>query len=435
MGNQVKGVRVSDPSVRRRGRNVCSAALAVGCVFLLGCGNGSETLSETREAALQPREVRLASLERRSFSRTVASTGSLIPRQQASIKALADGPLVQLPVDIGDSVSRGDTLFQVRETDARLAWETTRAARERAKAALAELLAWRRAEEVSLLEAQVARARSEADRLERELERHSVLLEKGAISQSVWDQVRTSTEVARNDLRVAEENLRIAQAGPTEEGEAVARRVVEEAEAAVAAARQRLDDTRAEAPFAGVVTGRHHKIGDYVSRGDAVVDLANLAYLEAEMKIPERYAGLVTPGVPVELRVDSLNESRTAEIIAVNQSIDLATRTFLIKVGLDNPELNIKSGSFCTGILELPSRENVVTVPVEAVGSREGSTFVWVVEDGRARRTPVQLGERDNGSVAVLAGLTGDERVVVDGGGALSEGDPVTEGPGKTAQQ
>ncbi len=398
------------------------AALVI--TSIAGCGGGGgEAQGALADEALGVREVEVAEVEPRDFSRSFRASGSLEPRDQARIRALADGQLMDIAVDIGDPVEEGQTLFRTRETDANLRLRRAEAGLQRARADLLDLRAWRRAEELEQLRAQVDEARAEYERLDDERERTRVLFERNSVSQSEWDSARAAAERARAALRSAEADLQIAERGPTDEQLAIAEAAVAEAEAAAAEADQEVRDTTIEAPYSGVITGRFFKRGDFVRRGDEVVELSAMPELEAEMRVPERFAGMIQPGMPVEVTVESTGQSRSGIVTAISPSIDQSTRTFLVKVAVDNSDLSIMAGAFGVGVFRLPELQDVLAIPEMAVHEEEGRSYVWIADGGQAERRFVNVGEGSNGYVQVREGLEPGQAVVVDGYGALAEGD------------
>ncbi len=397
----------------------------LACLLTLGCGPEGRAveLGADKESALRAREVEVTSVVRRDFNRTLRSTGSLIPKDRARLRALVEGPLETVFVDIGDPVQKGQALFKTRPVDSRLAVESAEAALRTSRASLNELLAWRRSEEIDVLRAEAARSEAEYQRLRNERDRAASLLERGAISTSEWEQARTVFETAEAMLEISRERLLIAETGPTKEAIEVVENRVTEKEVALAQAQQRLEDTSVKAPFHGIITGKFLNSGDYVKRGDAVLEITDLSYLEAEMKMPERYASLMKVGIPVTLSIETLLMEREGKITAVNESIDLKTRTFLVKVRIDNRDHAIKAGTFFTGVFQLPLIRDAIAIPTVALRQEGGRSLVWVADDGRARQLIVVAGERDDHYVQILSGLSGDEKVVIEGAGALSEGD------------
>jgi len=408
-------------------RTILISSLLLLATGLAGCGesSGEKKQGFTKEMALAKKKVTVSSVSRLSFRRGIQSTGSLEPRNRAGLRALVGGPLVAMHVDIGERVFTGQVLFETRPVESQLALRSAEAALKTARATLADLLAWQRNEEIQMRRAELASARAEYERLADDSRRARSVFERGAISESQLEAARTAEASAKALLDVAEERLGVAESGPTGEQIEIARSRVEEMEAELARAQQNLADTRVKAPYPGVITRLHVKVGDYVSRGDPVLDLADISYLEAETRVPERYARQIELAIPVRVTIESLGIEREGKVIAVSGAIDQSTRTFLVKVGIDNSSHDLKAGVFCACDFQLPPLDDALAVPHAAVQRREGSSFVWIEESGRARRVEVTLGVRNDGYIQVLSGLAGGEQVIVAGAGALSDDDEI----------
>jgi HlyD family secretion protein len=390
---------------------------------MTGCSDQGTASGRTKADEIAIREVTVTPVITKDFERQLQATGTLTARESARLRAMVEGPLEAIHVDIGDRVNRGQALFRSRPIDSQLMLQASEARLQTARANLENLISWRRPEEVASLQAQLTGARAEYERLKNESERADALLEKGALSKSHWEATRTATEAALARLRVAEEQLNIAQRGPKPEELEVARRQVAEAEAALAVAGQNYQDTTVRAPFSGAITGRYRKAGDFARRGDEIMEVTNLDLLEAEIQIPERYAPLVRTGLPVQIRAESHSDTLVGEIVAVNPAIDIRTRTFLVKVRIANPEQRIKAGSFAVGFFRLPTVDQALAVPLAALHTDEGRSFVWLAKDGRASRAVVRTGERDDEHVQILQGLSPGDQVITAGAGGLAQGD------------
>lgn len=390
-------------------------------ILAASCGGNSDPSENT---LLAPREVEVTLPAAHDFFRSIEASGSLVAAEKAVIRALQDGPIVSLGVDIGSEVRKGEVLFRTRDVEARLAVETLEARLATARATLADLQAWQRAEEVDIIRARVDQARAEYDRLKNEFERADALKEKGAVSTSQWEAARTAAENARAGLRIQEEQLSIAESGPTAESLEIVRRRVDEAQVALQQARQNLADTIVHSPFDGAITAKFRQPGDFVRRGEEVLEVKQLAMLHAEVEIPERYASDLRTAIRVTLTVESASLEREGKVVAVNDSIETSTRTFQVKVALDNSDRLVKAGAFCVALFELPSVTGATSVPLSALHSEEGRSFLWVVDDGVAVKRTVEPGEKDSAWVQV-EGIDPDTQVVISGAGALSNGDPV----------
>jgi RND family efflux transporter MFP subunit len=357
----------------------------------LGCGSGEETdtreVSLTKEEALKPKGVSVAEVGRRDFDRSVRFTGTLQPENHAGLRALVEGTIDKFPVEIGDRVEKGQILFQVRLVDYELRVRQARSAIRVAEAT-------RQTSQVG-----VGDAKREKLRMEN-------LYKEGSATEQMQDRARTAYDSAVALLEQA-------------------RATVVQARVGLDTARQALDDCTVTAPYAGFVTGKFREQGEYVRRGEVIVEIMDLSSLEAEVALPERYFASVSPGAPVPIEVGSVAMQVKGEVVAVNPKIDPQTRTFQIKVRVDNQEGRLKAGLFCSGLLSLPAVQGAVAVPSAAVLNDEGRTFVWSAESGMVKKRVIQIGATADGFVEVTDGLETGEKVVVEGVGGLMDGSPV----------
>jgi membrane fusion protein (multidrug efflux system) len=177
------------------------------------------------------------------------------------------------------------------------------------------------------------------------------------------------------------------------------------------------------APFAGVAGKRLAEPGDFVETGQPLLDLVDLDEIEIAFSLPEVHVPRLRLGQEARLRVTSLPaEDFRGEVFFVAPRVDPQNRSIELKARVDNREHRLRPGQFAHVRLTLERRDDVAMVPEEAIVSREGRFFVFVVDGGAAREREVTLGERQDGRVGVLGGLTGGETVVRSGHQRLSDG-------------
>lgn len=359
----------------RRPRNILPVTLAAAMLALTlnGCSDGGTAAEERDVTALGPRAVKVAAVERMDFQPMVNTTGTLVPKRHAELPALVGGKIAKLPVDAGSRVRRGDLLFRVRTVDYELAL--------------------RRAE-ANLAEAEVA-----VEAAVREKERLDNLLAEG----SATDQMR--------DLAITDHDR--AQAA------------MAQARAARDQAEQALDDCTLRAPYDGVVTARFREPGEFVAKGDPVLEIMDVSLLHAELELPERYAGLIPLGSTVSLGLQHRGAVIEGEVSTINPKIETSTRTFVVKVDVDNSDGSLQAGLFCSASFPLPPQLDQLAVRGDALVRDEGRTTVWVVEDGVVSSREVVEGPALDGWALVRSGLDEGELVVVEGSGGLIEGGEV----------
>ncbi|HKG32270.1 MAG TPA: efflux RND transporter periplasmic adaptor subunit [Gemmatimonadales bacterium] len=188
----------------------------------------------------------------------------------------------------------------------------------------------------------------------------------------------------------------------------------------------RLDRTLVRAPFAGVVGQRFVSLGDYVNSDTRLVTLQTVTPQRASFQVPERYADKLKLGQRVSFRVAALpGREFSGKVDFVDPVVKLPGRTIMVKAVVPNPRRELQSGMFIEARLATDVRPNAVVIPEDAVLPLQGSSFVWVVIDGKATRRQVELGVRTPGFVEVKNGVESTEQVVVGGQERLAEGAPV----------
>ena len=231
--------------------------------------------------------------------------------------------------------------------------------------------------------------------------------------------------VAREDVDIAEGQFEEAQAE------------VEELEALVSY-------TRIVAPFDGVVTGRfvdpgaliqvsgsqsgsaQGAMGPSKAGASPVVSVANLSKLRVYIYLPEDETSLIRVGMPATLTLREFpGRQFTGTVTRFSKALDLATRTMLTEVDLDNANHELYPGMYADVSLELARHPDVLQVPVTAVETEKGKSFVYAVKGDQLARLPVTTGLTTPDSVEVTSGLTGTEPIVKNFSPVLRDGEKV----------
>jgi membrane fusion protein (multidrug efflux system) len=189
----------------------------------------------------------------------------------------------------------------------------------------------------------------------------------------------------------------------------------------------RLDRTVVRAPFAGVVGRRLVSIGTFVSNQTPLTSLQSVNPQHASFQVPERYAERLRRGQLVSFQVASLpGRNFSGEVVFVDPVVELPGRTILIKARVPNPEHQLQAGMFIEARLATNVRPNAVVVPEDAILPLQGSTYVWVVKEGKADRRQVTLGVRTAGWAEIVGGgIDAGDQVVVGGAERLFPGAPL----------
>jgi membrane fusion protein, multidrug efflux system len=243
------------------------------------------------------------------------------------------------------------------------------------------------------------------------------------------DDAAERAAVAEAQAALREAELALDRAKKLRANNTVAQATVDELEAAYLGASARVDgaqkqlaDRTVRAPFAGVVGIRGVDVGARVDDDTVLTTLDDLAEVEIEFSVPEIYFGQVREGQAVSA-TSSAFPGRTFEgrIATIDTRIGQVSRAFRVRAVIPNPDLTLPAGMFMHVEVVLEERPAVL-IPEEAVIAEGDGAFVFTVENERARRRPVRLGQRTAGTVEVLEGLEAGEPVVREGLQRLRDG-------------
>ncbi len=208
-------------------------------------------------------------------------------------------------VDEGDTVHRGQLIAALETADLEAELAQRRAVWEVAKAALAELLAGSRPEEIAAARAAMEAAKVERDRLETEWRRSSGLHQQKMISTESYDQATAARNVAAERYRQASQQYKLVKDGPRKETIEQARANVGQAAAALTMAEVKLSYAKVYSPLDGVVLSKNIEPGEYVSPGTPVVTVADLDNIWLRAYVDEMDRDRVKLGQKAEISTDA----------------------------------------------------------------------------------------------------------------------------------
>lgn len=188
-----------------------------------------------------------------------------------------------------------------------------------------------------------------------------------------------------------------------------------------------LDLLTIKAPFAGEI-GRHKvALGQYVSPGDAMVDLVDQDSIAVDFHVPERRLAQVHPGAGITFASDALGDQTFEGIVAyIASTVDPATRSFAVVGTMPNTQRILRPGLFGRIDLAVGSPRQAIVLPESALIQQLTGTSVYKVVDGRAKLTPVETGTRTASGVEITQGLAAGEQVIASGQFRLRDGDAVS---------
>ncbi len=344
------------------------AALTIVLV-LAGCER------ETAGEAPPPRPVRTVVVEKGGLGASVVLTGQIQAEKEVALAFRIGGRLIERSVDRGDRVTPDQV---VAKLDPQNELNSLRSAR----AALA-----------------AANARLEQD--SNHFDRQDTLLKQGWTTRANFDQ--------------AQQALRTAQAA------------VDDAKAQVEIAEDRVSYTELKASLNGTVTSRAAESGEVVQAGQMVFMVARDSGWDAVFDVPAQVLRTAPGDADVIIALtDDPSITAKGRVRQVDPQADPVTRTFKVRVAVNDPPPTMRLGAAVTGRIEVDHGHGI-SLPASALTASGRNPAVWVVDPDSltVALKPVEVLRFDPGTVVLSGGLDGNEIVVTAGVQALHPGQKV----------
>ncbi len=344
-------------------------------VFALWTLSGSGKKEAEMVKAPEVISVVAVPVTERDLVEPVIGTGTIAAAKTTELGPRVTGIVDKIYVYVGARVKEGDPLFHTRDTDIK--------------------------NHVAELENQVKLAQAELRNAGRAFERANDLHRSGFVSNGGLDIAQAARDTANARLGIAQAQL--------------------------ATAKQMLDDTTVRAPFDGVITRRDVDEGEFMSPmsgsmgmmkgggagssasgggggSGSVMQIMKIDIVAAIVQVAEVDLPRVKVGTKGKVIIGSMGKSYDSEVYILNDLIDVKTRGIELRLPILNPDYEIKPGLFARAEI-YPDARKVLSMERKAVQGTESQRYVYVAENGAAKRVPITMRQIDATNVEVLSGL------------------------------
>ncbi|HEY5913614.1 MAG TPA: efflux RND transporter periplasmic adaptor subunit [Verrucomicrobiae bacterium] len=348
-------------------------------VLALGAGGyyGWNTWQKAKAAAAGPDRATTAPVEVHDINFAVNAAGEIAPAEQVSVRPEINGIINVLPVDVGDRLKKGDLLFKLDDSE----------------------LQQQKASNLTDIE----REKLGVDKAERDYKRAQQMLADKLISQELFDDTKTSYDLARNALERAQKALAITD--------------------------ERLTKTEVRAPFDCTVLTRPVSIGQAVSgsggfnSGTEVLSIADLTSMIINAQVNQADVPRLKPGESVEVTIEAvtgLKISGQVERISPQATIKNNIKGYPARIVLKNVDPRVRPGMTANVKIPVASVDNVTAVPLAAVFTEKNpetlqlERFVYVQKGEGFERRNVKVGISDYFFAEIQEGLSPGETVSLE---------------------
>src|SRR6478672_7519692 len=379
-------------------KSICAAlvTLAVTTLISSSCSGNADKHVEASGPTIT---VGITKVIKKSLGRDITLSSELVPFQEIDVYAKESGYVKKLLVDYGTHVKTGQVMavLEIPELEAQLHED----------------------------QAEITNATNQVSRAQHELTRYQAQYKALHLQYTRLNGVFQNQPgiVAQQEVDDAQ-GKDLAASSQVDAGQAA----LDGAQSQLAVAKAKLahdqtlyDYSRITAPFAGVVTQRYANLGTLVQAGTnsstqalPIVRLSQDDLFRLVIPVPESYVRFIRVGDPVNVRVPSLNRTFPGKVARFSVDVREDTRTMHTEVDVRNPDRVLVPGLYADADLTLEHKEDIPTVPLQAVNHEGNKTTVFVVNgNSELEDRQVTLGIQTANDAEVVAGLQQGEMVVV----------------------
>lgn len=376
-------------------RKLMIAGIVVLLILILVIARYSRNRTSTQTAEGMAVPVAVTEVKRGEINKELVASGQIVGEQSVAVSPKISGRVASVNVELGAVVNAGDVLFSLDDTEIRAQVMQSQA-------------------NVEVMEARKKSADQNRKYTARQFERYKQLYEQGAISAEAFETYRLKLEQAESEEPAA---------------------LLAQARATLAYQLSILSNTVITSPINGEVAAKNVEVGNMVSPGAQSMLVVNLERVKVQVAVGEQHIGKLKQGQEVSVIVSAAREEPFTGVIAsLSSAADPKTKSFYLEVKLENPDRVLKQGMFAEVHISIDHKENVLTVPVDAVLQRSGENLVYTVADGIARENRVEVGISNGKLAEITGGLNEGDQVIVLGQQGLVDGAKVTVAGGTPVQ-
>lgn len=337
------------------------------------------------------------------YSKNLEMSGNVKPAQSIKQGFKVAGVVENIYVKEGDNVSEGQTLMNLGSHEYELG---VMAAQSQYESLDMELK--------SKIDSAVNQAKANLDYVNTQLERVKRLHEKGAVSTKTVEELEVSLVVIENKYQEALDARETAVSQ------------LKQAGAALDLAQTQLNDTVLKSPINGTIIKQISEVGETMAPGYPAFLIGRLDKLEVEIGVADKMVDSISIGQKVKIFIYGLDKEIEGVISNIDSVADLETRTFGVKIDIDNAERHIKPGMIANVIIDM-GKESSIMVAIDCVIEDENTSYIYVYneEDKTVTKKEVKVGDIREDKIQVLEGLEDGEAIVVKGQYGLLDGEKV----------
>lgn len=198
----------------------------------------------------------------------------------------------------------------------------------------------------------------------------------------------------------------------------------ESAERRIATLKSQAATYKIKAPISGVVDQMDLKVGQSVTPGASNIRVVNANNLKVKAEVAESYSGKITEGDDVKVIFPDIPDTLNTKLFFASRTIDAASRSFNVEVKLPSKRFYRPNMIAILNIVDY-KKDKAIVIPVNAIQKAESGDYVYIAQNGKAKRVTVKQGKVYDSKAEILSGLKAGDKVITAGIQDLNEDDAV----------
>ena len=388
--------------------------LAALLIFsVTGC-KGSVS-KETAETVKKP--VRVIEVKETLSTKELQYTGIVKPEEIKKISFKASGKIAAIKVEQGQKIKRGETIALLDTKDLNFAVDAAKAAKTGAQAQYSKAVKGATQEDIDLAATNVVKAQKAYEFAKDSVEKARKIYEGGGMSKQDLDKVELERNIAEQEYMGAKTLLQQVENGAREEDKLALQSQLEQADVDLRYKESTLAEASLKSDMDGYVMDVLSQKGELISAGYPVAILGSTDSI-VSLGLTQEDAAIVKIGN--NITIESKGVLYDGKIKSISKIMDMETQTYNVEALLDSGEL--PAGAVVK--VTIPIGEyNAVMIPLISV-LRGDYDYIFVSEDGIARKRQIKLGRVEADTVEVI-GLNKGEKLIYEGVKSITEGDKI----------
>ncbi|MCA1320070.1 efflux RND transporter periplasmic adaptor subunit [Bacillus tianshenii] len=393
-------------------------------IFLLAFSTAcsqKEITSQNTESNKVP--VSVAEVTEKNISNTIELVGMAVPETQVPLLTTSPLTVEQVHVKIGDIVKKGDLIVSLDPTAANEQVTQAQNAVSELENALSKMKELQQATESQASLTDIPKLQAE---LNQSLEKSQALLdgvETGAVTS--LDLLQSTMEVMLKQAQLATAASQMQQMPSFNTVEIEAQ--LTQARQGLKQAQQLAEAASITSPIDGIVSELNVVEDGIAAPNVPIGTIIQQENISATFQVNSYQVSKLKAGQTATISFEGLSDTYESAIETVSPTVNQQTNMFSVIIPVSNTEQFIKGGMRATAYVAVDNLDAQIVVPNDAILYEESTSYVFLIEDGKALRRDVTTGFRDGELIQIVEGLTKGQKVAVGGKERLKDGTDITE--------